>query len=1014
MSMIDAIPLLAGAGADGGYQISRSVRLRSSASAYFNRTPASTGSQTTWTWSGWFKRGTITSTAQTVLFCGQAATPAKDNWTKIVIGGTDTLIVGTRVSAVDQFNLATTQVFRDPSSWYHIVVAVDTTQGTASSRVKIYVNGVQVTSFSTATYPSLNYAVPYVNVSGQSNFIGRYLDNAYEYLDGYVTEINFIDGQALTPNSFGTINSYGVWQPITYGGSYGTNGFYLPFTSNSSTYAGGFNGSSQYLLTSTNASLALGTNSFTIEYWLYINSNVGGTTAVSSGNGTTTYDGLFGHQTGSQSLILYLSSTGSSWDIANGVAIGSTPTGTWNHVAITRNGNTFYTFVNGVQGATFSSSASIYQSANSISIGRAQSGTPINGNVSNLRVVVGTALYTSNFTIPTSNLTAVTNTKLLTLQNATIVDNSTNALTFTNTGSVVTGLTYPFSAAKIFSDQSPQGNNWTPNNVSGAFGTTLDYMTDVPTLTSATAANYCVLNPLSLASSTTLSEANLKGVSSTFNNLQSGTVAVSSGKWYWELTFGGSLGMVGIVPASAPPTTDLGYTATSYGYRSSTGTKYNNGSATAYGNTYTTNDVIGVALDLDNGKLFFSKNNTWQNSGDPAAGTNAAFTGLSGSFMPAAGTPDTTAATWYWNFGQRPFTYTPPTGFLALNTQNLPTPTISNGATVMAATLYTGNDPSTQTITNTVNGVSFQPDLVWVKSRSNAYTHVLVDSVRGVSTALFSNLTNAEVTEATRYVYAFNSNGFSVKENISTGSVNATAGTYVGWQWNAGGSTVTNTSGSISSQVRANPTAGFSIVTCTFGNGSIGHGLGVAPKMIIGKGRGPTTGNWIVFHSGLANMTDKYLNLNGTAAVGTLGTAVSAPTSTLFYGNGGYLPNAESAIFYCWAAVAGYSAFGSYTGNGSADGPFAFCGFRPRFVMIKNISAAGEWVMWDTSRSPYNYVGPFLYANTSAAEGASAEYLDILSNGFKLRTTNATLNTNGQVSIFIAFAESPFKLALAR
>jgi hypothetical protein len=357
-----------------------------------------------------------------------------------------------------------------------------------------------------------------------------------------------------------------------------------------------------------------------------------------------------------------LSSSGSGWEIASGVTIGATPAGTWNHIAVTRSGNNFYTFVNGVQGATFTSSASIYQSANSFVLGRAQNTAGLIGSISNVRVLVGTALYTSNFAIPTSNLTAITNTKLLTLQNATIVDNSTNALTFTNTGSVVTALTYPFSANKIFNDQGPQGNNWTRNNISGASGATLDYMTDVPTLTSATAANYAVMNPLNLPKGGTMSNGNLLWTAPSAEGQAVATLYVSSGKFYWEMVSNTAGGFGFGISIDTANINTINVVAGQYVYYNN-GNKYIGATPSAYGATYTNGDIIGIALDLDAGTLVFYKNNVSQGT---------ATTGLSGTFTAliydgsGAATPTFNA-----NFGQQPFTYTPPSGYVALNTFNL-------------------------------------------------------------------------------------------------------------------------------------------------------------------------------------------------------------------------------------------------------------------------------------------------------------------------------------------------------
>ena len=666
--------------------VNNSLRFRSSATAYLNNTFKTPTSATTWTISTWVKRGTL-GTEQVLFGVFNSGT---DYFYFGFNGSSDQLQIFDRPSGGGTNWLTTTQVFRDPAAWYHIVYVFDTTQATSTNRQKLYINGVQVTAFATQT-PGAQNSVARWNASGNVGFIGRSGNSGGQaYIDMYESEVNFIDGQALTPNSFGTFNSYGVWQPITYGGSYGTNGFYLPFISNSSTYAGGFSGSSQYLVTSTNASLALGTNSFTVEYWLYITASAGGTTAVSMGNGTTTYDSLFGYQSGA-GIILYLSSNGSAWDIASGISMGTTPVGTWNHVAVTRSGNTFYTFLNGVQVSTFSSSASIYQSANSVAIARAQSGSSVNGNISNVRVVIGTALYTSNFAIPTSNLTAVTNTKLLTLQNATIVDNSTNALTFTNTGTVTTGLTYPFSAAKIFNDQSPQGNNWTPNNISGVSGSTLDYMTDVPTLTSTTAANYCVLNPLNNPTGyVTYSQGNLTAINtaSTTHSDFMGTMAMSpnTGKYYWEVIGTGDANTrngtgIGTAASMSSASNAWGFVAGQAGfYIGGGGLIYfeNQGTTNVFTVSWTTGNIIMYAYDSATGNFWAGQNGVWYSStgattGNPATGANPTVTLSNASTWFPGGTVynQGTGSYLYHNFGQQPWAYSLPSGFVALNTYNL-------------------------------------------------------------------------------------------------------------------------------------------------------------------------------------------------------------------------------------------------------------------------------------------------------------------------------------------------------
>ena len=338
---------------------------------------------------------------------------------------------------------------------------------------------------------------------------------------------------------------------------------------------------------------------------------------------------------------------------------------------------------------------------------------------------------------------------------------------------------------------------------------------------------------------------------------------------------------------------------------------------------------------------------------------------------------------------------------------------IPDGRTVMAATLVSGVTGGVQTVSNAVNGVSFQPDLIWTKTRSAVDNHYLVDSVRGTSNYLSSNLTNAEASNA-NFITAITSSGYSYG---SSGYGSGT--TLVGWQWKAGGTSSSNTNGSITSTVSANTTAGFSVATYT-GNGSagatFGHGLGVAPSFVIVKERSNANG-WLCYHISTGNTG--YLELDATLAFQTLSTVWNNTTPSSTVVTLGTVSNVNrnggTFVAYCFAPVAGYSAFGSYTGNGSADGPFVYTGFRPRWIMVKNTTNSGgatNWVMQDSSRNGYN-PNKTLYANASSAEDSSA-YFDILSNGFKVRDTFRDVNTSGDTYIYACFAENPFKYANAR
>ena len=356
------------------------------------------------------------------------------------------------------------------------------------------------------------------------------------------------------------------------------------------------------------------------------------------------------------------------------------------------------------------------------------------------------------------------------------------------------------------------------------------------------------------------------------------------------------------------------------------------------------------------------------------------------------------------------------------------TPTIPAGNLFMNATLWTGDGTSSRAITNGASGQTFQPDLVWSKVRNNTYGHMWFDSVRGAggNKELGSNSTGAEGYASSSvygYTSSFNSNGFTVTAgtdgSIPNAYTNQSSLNYVAWQWKAGGTAVSNTSGSITSSVSANTTSGFSVVTYTLNNSTftVGHGLGVAPQLIMVKDR-DTTNNWDVYHVSVGAGSRIVLN---AAAVPDTSSQVwnnTAPTSTVFSGNSAWWsnPSTSKMVAYCWAPVAGYSQFGSYTGNGSTDGPFIYTGFRPRWVFVKGVTSggAGDWQQIDTSQNPYNAASYNLFFNDSRAGGALGFIADVNSNGFKIRDSDGFSNNSGSTYIYAAFAENPFKYANAR
>jgi len=322
-------------------------------------------------------------------------------------------------------------------------------------------------------------------------------------------------------------------------------------------------------------------------------------------------------------------------------------------------------------------------------------------------------------------------------------------------------------------------------------------------------------------------------------------------------------------------------------------------------------------------------------------------------------------------------------------------------------TLYSGTG-SSQSITNTGNS-DLQPDWVWVKSRSTAVDHELFDSVRGTGVALISNGNYAESTG--RGVNSFDSDGFSLVH--AQGATNTSGRTYAAWQWKAGTSFTNDASGtgigSIDSAGSVNTTSGFSIISYT-GTGSVGtvaHGLGAVPKMILFKNRSRAS-NWIVYHEALGNTKNLYLDATNAEHDRSDTFNDTSPTSSVFtVGTADLNINTESIIAYCFAEKQGYSKISSYVGNGNADGPFIYTGFKPAYVMIKRTDAANNWMVWDNKRIGYNVDNNELYPNETAAEGDD-DRIDLLSNGFKWRSGGATNNASGSVFIYMAFAEQPF------
>jgi hypothetical protein len=716
-----------------------------------------------------------------------------------------------------------------------------------------------------------------------------------------------------------------------------------------------------------------GTGDFTVECWAY------GTGSILAGPGPTNGSFLFSVGEGNDSL--RVGSTVTAWRQQS--AANAVKTGQWNHLSFSRENGIGNLFVNGVCVSTAANAYNYDLSPdnNYFIIGSRQgnSGTenpgfvPFNGQIQDVRIYKGLAKYKGGFDVP---------------------------------------------------------KPYTPVGIE-PFRTTADTCSN----------NFATFNPLIGAGTASgdslpvLKDGNLFLDNANQTQTQS-SIGMSSGKWYCEyrltissVAAGGYYGVVGDV--LAVKNNQNTYTSAGFGHiRPGTGSNSYTKNWTATSLTtespalgLASGDIFGFALDLDsspknikyfrNGSLIHTDSTIGESSHYHflAIRTNDGFSG--------ANWPDV-----YANFGQNPtfsgtvaagtntdgngkglFKYAPPTGFLALCEDNLPTPAIADPGKHFKSVLWSGDSNGGRSIT----GVGFQPDLVWVKRRDgSAVRHYLFDSVRGPLAALDSADTIAEVSSST-WLQSFDSNGFSLG---TSGGLNGSGNNYVAWCWKAGGPAVSNSDGSITTQVSANPTAGFSIVkgTQTSGTTTFGHGLGKAPKMVITKQTNGTTG-WYTYHKDIGS--GNTLRLDNNSASTSFSHWVTDPTTSVFSMGSGFGVG-EIYVAYCWAEIEGYSKIGSYVGNGNADGPFVYCGFKPAWVMVKNRSTTSDWRIYDSSRDSSNPNTLVIYPNLNIIDTVSSHPFDFLSNGFKVRGTFGDVNTNGHTYIFAAFAESPFQTANAK
>ena len=813
-----------------------------------------------------------------------------------------------------------------------------------------------------------------------------------------MADVQLVDGTRLSASDFGEYNDDNVWQPKKYSGAYGTNGFHLKFADNSSDSALGTDGSGNsntwtvnnltaaYSFGLTTAAQIVGTSktfSFpitytaTLTYEFFVKITTDGTynyMAKISGDqwnlGTSGSSLLFGNYNG-------------GWTTFSNTGLNDSE---WHFVRLTTTGSSTSLYVDGSLIATNSSGGSVSTGS--------QVTNEIRGTGSGAFEIAHLRITTGG-TPPTTGVPDISNMNEAAGYGGTLafydkLDDIASSGTKTSDGGNVT---ITMSAATVgVTDANSDSLIDTPSNYEANSGNN--------------GGNYCVWNPLSSNGGVTITNGNLDTVNtgSSYDNPRA-TFGMSSGKWYWEVkitSFAGGF-HVGLALPTAANSSYLGATSGTWAYGDS-GYKYDQGTSSNYGASFTSaGKVISCAFDADAGTVVFYNDGVSQGT---------AFTGLTnGPYLPALyARVNSTGGS--WNFGQRPFIYTPPSGHKALCTQNLADPTIADGSNYFKAKLYTG----VETANTNITGFNFSPDFVWLKRRDADVGHFLYDTIRGIRRSLYSNSSEAE-NNYSDTLEAFNSDGFTLGDS---GFINSNNANYVSYAWEGASSTASNTNGNITSSVRANTSAGFSIVTWSGNsqNATVGHGLGAVPEMIFHKRRnGPAS--WVVYHKDVGN--NKFLQFN--AADGENQGSYfdnKSPTSTIFNVSDFDEINRTGSnyVAYCFTPVAGYSAFGSYSGNNNANGPYIYTGFRPAWLLIKRKNGSANWFLVDSARDTDNTVALYLKPNTNSAEidtntEGTKNYIDFLSNGFKLRGTEISTNAS-QDYIYAAFAEHPFKTARAR
>jgi hypothetical protein len=856
----------------------------------------------------------------------------------------------------------------DDGNWHHIAWQ------RRGNTLEIYVDGVNQSGLIVAGSSSFSGTV---YNSSRTVYVGS--QEGSGDFNGYLQDFRVYKGLAkYTSNFIPASTDPDIVPDSPSGVSYSSNVALVPSTDG----AVAFDGSGDYLNVSSAASFNPA-NPFTVEFFTYPNS-VNSINWLNSGTNNNFYIETYGTD-------IYVGD-GSINSIGG---IPAPPLYRWTHVAVSFDGTTIRCFYNGILQQS-STSVLASNTLSSFRIGaKSDASRPFNGFISNLHVT-NNALYTSNFTPPSGPISSVANTKLLCCKSnssATAADVTPGSITAN--GNATASNFNPFTA-NINTQRGKQ-------------------------------SGYATFNPLDSNSSGTLSNGNLQWASAADSHYSvRSTLSMKTGKWYAEgtvLVNTNSVGSAfGIALRTASLSSYVGNTG-SWSYHSN-GNKYlNGGSGSSFGTAYggTVGNVVGLAFDADNGNLDAYLNGVYQGRVVSGLSSDDYFWMVN-------------AYNWTWgiNFGQKPFKFPPPAGFQPLTLANTPRPTIVRPDQYVGISTWTGNDANNRKIVT-----NFKPDLFWAKSRSSTPYHSINDSVRGPNAIIQSNTTSAEQVNSNGYVTTFVSDGVTITNGSDINS--SSYGNYVGWAWKAGGSggglsfwkddvgyatasAAGLTAGTISpTGASVGTKQGFSIIKYSHTINSpqtIAHGLTKAPEFILAKFLDGTT-NWNVYHasgggSGGGPQTGRLI-LNSTAAYSDEVDVWNdtAPTNQVWTVGGSTWQGSGNHITYLWHSVPGFSKFGSYVGNSNTDGPVIITGFKPKLIIMK---ATGDvtgdveqWIIRDSTRSPYNVTNSNLYANLSNAEDDASGYtgsIDILSNGFKLRGTYGGIN-GSTTYIYAAWAESP-------